>query len=937
MIFIGEKDHFESLSGFNSGISFFSAECLEEDWETIYERIKAGEHFIFASQKNLELLNRLWIFSVDGEITENAFVKYLPPDICGDVSFSRSKAKYLFIRSFSTYAMHGIDEEPRADIFPFVVDRDKYGREKGAVGLAVKNYDSALTSGNYKGAWWYVIAADPFNIDRRFWESLITHAVALEKEKCYVSRLVSEFPVYSEGERIRIDFQVENLSDELKALAVEIKAVCGDKNETVAFRQIAVTPRSTENCHVTWYPDNTAFTGTVRLEAVLYRYDRFVYGEARENGGIIIDSLSRSVMIKKAGRTRPNVIMSGKDIVIDGERGFFMGTHYYPSSDFYELSYRDVNLSRAEETIGAMKNAGIRICRIWCDPILDETSLRGMEAIVELLADAGIVAWITIFTSWVHTMEVNTEKYHARFDAADQYDERLIGLIFKGMPEQKLFVRALAEHFQGYTNIVWDLSNEFSVVDPTPEQAGYDWVDKSSFELPPPFNSIALFRQWAEQIRSVLTCTDPTRPVVYGVSCWDTGSENYRCTENADIVVEHTYHPKEQARYYANFSDPTCIGKSHVIEEFGGTWTDSVVRAEEYDSRFHSFIASTSDAAMSYEWGSSWLCDRLSGVPPFMKFMNDYPAECERFFFAGRYTYAESWPRGCVSICPWVASHMYAINFPNNDYETPAILVTKRFSQIGAKLVSRPVGSGTYLVLPFETEEFKPQLGYQRKTDYIKRCFDALWRCGAEFDIWQSDKLGDLPADAKIVLYPAEKPIPADTEKLLSGLEAKGVRVMRGDVSGLVPGADIPHAVFRSDKDCMVQVRNTEYGKLYVLHSDSAERVKVEFDGTAIEFTGDGLLMQGDRISIAEFSGSFSCRGFRALSENKVAVTACGPFRSADMLTVLPFREGHAVFDGFTRCEIRNDSGENVDCFGIFGGRIEIAPGLETYTYVLSR
>ncbi|MBR6426277.1 MAG: hypothetical protein IKS28_00470, partial [Clostridia bacterium] len=60
-------------------------------------------------------------------------------------------------------------------------------------------------------------------------------------------------------------------------------------------------------------------------------------------------------------------------------------------------------------------------------------------------------------------------------------------------------------------------------------------------------------------------------------------------------------------------------------------------------------------------------------------------------------------------------------------------------------------------------------------------------------------------------------------------------------------------------------------------------------------------------------------------------------FRSADMLTVLPFKEGYAIFERFNRCEIRNDSGETVDSVGVSDGRIEIAQGLETYTYVLKR
>ena len=940
MIFIGEKGHYESLAR-KSELSFYDAAYLKNAWDEIHARLKAGEGMIYASVKNLDLLQKLWIFSYKGELTPNATVKPLPQGF-RNARFNGAAAQYLYVRCPGTYSMHGVDEELRADVYPLLVDCDTYGREKGAVGLWLRHYDAALTSGSYLGGNWYIFAledpasAAPVSV----WNDLVGKALDYAKDGCFISRLTPEFPLYRRGERVRVDYRLENTGNQLQAASLVIEAFTakGRKIADVGIHELALNPNGPTLGYMDWYPKS--LNGVYTLRATLRLHDRFQYGLTRENTFAKVDELSSAVMFRSGNKVRPTVEVQGKDIIINGKKDFYMGTHYYPSSTFFELSYRQVRLERAVDTIAAMRRAGIKICRLWCDPVLDELSLRGMESLIELLADNGIVAWITMFTSWVHYMEVNTAKRRARFEAADMKDETLIGLIMHNMREQRMYVAEMAERWKGFTNVVWDFSNEFSVVDPQPDQLNEDWIDDSYKSLKPPYQSINLFNQWANQIKDEIRLNGAEQPVVFGVSCWNTGSENYRCTRNADIVVDHTYYPKEHARLYTNYQNANCAERPYIVEEFGGTWMDNDQRAGEFDARFHGFLATGADAAMSYEWGTSWLCDRMSGTPPYMKFTNGATeAEWGRFLYKGRYDYAASWPEGCFSVCPWIASHMYSINYDNVNYESPTIMVTKRTAQLGEGLGGAPVAENAYLILPFETEEFAPSLGYARKFDRINACFNALWSAGARFRTWQADCLDAIPSTAKIAIYPNNDPIAEPILAGLKALEKAGAKLYLGDDLSFVEDANLVKVAFAPAENAQLQFRPTHKGTVYSLHSDDPAPRVFTVEDVTLAVAENGFFLKGAKgVTMAETVGELKIGGKLVASvEAKTVFTADEALNVAKTVTALPYGPGKITLPGFKTCKLINDDGEQVDVLTLIDGALDVPAELVTYRFVFEK
>jgi len=947
MIFVGDKALYAKLSC-GGEMSFYDAKHLKGAWPEIRRRLQHGEDMIFISASGIDCLNELWVFAYEGRISSRAEVKKTAAKFA-PMKFSCAAAKYLYVRPAGTYAMHGIDEEPRMDIFPLVVDRDEFGAELGAAGLFLKNYDSSLSGGNYKGACFYIVATDDAFSAASVgdWDKFCRSALAYKKDRCYISRLTPEFPLYKPGERVRLDWRIENTGDSLQAASLALAAFDkkGKKTASIANVELALNCRDCETGHCYWYPKE--LDGVYEIRATLVIHDRFAYGLPREQNGKYADEAASSVLfvpVSKA-RKRPKVEALGGYLLIDGQKDFFIGTHYYPSSTFFELSYRELRLSRAVGAIEAMKKAGVKICRMWCDPVMDELSLRGMEALIELMGEAGIVAEITFFSSWVHYMETNTERMRARFEAADMIDERLTGLLAKNMPEQCMYVAEMAKRWRDFTNIIWDFTNEASVVDPSPDQLDCYWLDGSHKVKKPPHQSIEIFSKWGDKIKETLRTYGAMQPVVYGQHCWDTGSENYRCTKNGDIVADHTYRPRGNLEYHANYQNTQCLKKPFMVEEFGGVWFDNHDRAKEYDYRYHVFFAAGHSAAVNYEWGISWLCDRMSGVPAYLKFLDGELPE-DVFVFEGRYTYGKSWPNGSFSVCPWIASPEYGAIYSCMDYPSPTTLVMKRFASLGRGLAYSPREKNTVLVLPFETNGYVKNIGYTRKTEGINAALKALWEIGASFDIWQSDELSRLHSSAKTIIYPNTGEMGDIDEETKAALEEaaekNGARIYYGGDMGWLDDVNTERTAFSPATETRLMRREIEGGEAIVIFNDAKDPREYTIEGgirLGIEKTGLFALQDG-KLRIAEFCGNLAFgEGYIAASGMQVVLMAergssvCG----ADRLTLIPCAPGEIRFAmPYMRCEVCGDDGRVLAEVALDeAGVLAVSPDMARYSLVL--
>jgi hypothetical protein len=941
MIFVGDRGLYSKLSC-GADMSFYDERYLKGAWPEIKERLRGGEDMIFLSAGGIDYLNELWIFAAEGKISRFAGIKKLPPKFA-PIKFFDGAAKYLYVRPAVPYSMHGIDEQPRMDIFPLVADKDEFGTELGAVGLFLKNYDSSLAGGNYKGGCWYVIAAeDALSVaSAADWDKFCKIALGYKKHKCFISRLTPEFALYKPGERVRIDWKIENTGEALQAALLVIGAYDkrGRKIAELANAELALGRRDSDAGHCYWYPKD--LDGVYSIKASLFVCDRFVYGLPRDQSAKYADEASSSVLFVSKKRRRPKAEVDGRYLAIDGQRDFFVGTHYYPSSNFFELSYRPLCVERAAGAIGAMAKAGVKICRLWCDPVMDETSLRGMEALVELMGERGIVAEITFFSSWVRWMEINTPDARARFEAADMIDERLIGMLAKNMPEQLLYVAEMAKRWKDFSNIIWDFTNEASVVDPSSDQLDYPWLRDGCEGKQASLTNSEIFAKWGDEVKQTLRSHGAMQPVVYGEHCWDTGSENYRSTKNGDIIADHTYRPRGNLEYFANYQNAQCINKPFMIEEFGGVWPSNGERAKEYDFRYHIFFAAGHSAAINYEWGISWLCDTLSGAAPYMKFMDEALPE-EIFVYEGRYTYGKSWPNGCVSVCPWVASPEYGAIYSCMDYESPTTLVMKRFARLGKGLAYCPKGQKTLLLLPFETHGFEKNLGYRRKTEGINEALKALWEMGAKFDIWQADELENLPKGAKTIICPNENEMDEKTKAALEAAEKNGAKIYCGGDMGWRGDSRIEKTAFAPAPESRLMHREIDGGEAIVIFNDAASPREYTVEGgVKMGIDKYGLFaVRHDLLQIAEFCGELGFRGEHiARSDMQTAIIAKKgeSLGQTDGLTVLPHGPGEIAFAApYTRCDVCGENGRALAKIELKqSGRLSVSPDMARYALSL--
>lgn len=913
MLLIADRERFEALTCRDS-LTFYSEEEAAARWPEIETRLAGGESMVFASPDCLSLLEPLWISLLPGELLGQPVTRDCPAGI-PPLSASRA-AGYLSVRPPTTYALHGLHEESRMDFYPFLVDVDRYGGERGTLGLLLKHYDSSLTKGRFLGGCWYLLSA---YLTAPALDALCRSALRYGEDRCLLTRLRPEFPLCDRGERVHLRCQVRNLGGELQAAQLQLEAVTPQGVTPIGTRELLLNPRDQQEVELDWYPEIRE-SGPCTVRATLSLTDRMLYGLAREETAREADVLGEAVYLRQSPRRRrPRVSTTPTAISINGRTDFWVGTHYYPCTDFYELSYRPLRVAAAAREIEEMERTGVRLCRIWCDPILEEVSIRGMETLLELFADHGIVAIVTFFTSWARWLEVCTSEAQSRFQAADMVDEKYIGLTPYHLDPQEAYISALGRRWKGFSNVIWDLSNEFSVVEESPAE------------------SIVQFRAWALCMKEALRRSGAEQPVIFGASCWDTGSENYRCNAGADLVPDHNYQARGALEYLPFYQNSACRGQPFFTEEFGGTWPDREERAREYCYRYHLFLASGNAAALNYEWGVSWLADALSGMPAYLKFQNEKPLEeLEGFFLEGRDSYSKTWPAGTAGLCPWIASPEYGCIATGTRTETPARIVMKRIAQLGRGLPYAPQPAVCYLVLPFETDSFRPNAGFPRLTTRLNRWLDALWSRGAQFELWQEDCLEQLPACAQLVLYPNERPIPPALKAVFQRLERRGVTVCRdGDESWMDRLPCVP--LTPADRRRLLR-RPVPGGSLQILLNDG-ERRRFQLGKLTIEAAQCGLWLERQgKLTLAGFEGLLELGELSMESSCPVFVRSRGnaALDRASTLEVLPLETGLLRLPSGVSCAEVWNGGQLLAVLPA-GPTLEITQELLPYTILLRR
>lgn len=945
MIFIGEKELYNKLD-IAGGISYKN--ILEQsEWNSFLEAVSEGESFIFIGMSGLERLKELWIDTYEEEPFAYLTFNNRNPmrnTKLDNVNHVKGKCRYVYLRPEKTYLCHGIDEEIRANIYPIAEAAGRYGNVIGYPAVMIRNYANSLVKGRFKGSSWYVfLFENPEEImSIEDWKLTLRSIMDYDSEKCYISRLRTEYPLYLKDEKVKLECTATNLRKEIESTIVRFEVI--DENGT-PIKEIGEVERclnvNEEMCiSYDWYPE--AGSNLYRIRASLYKQDRFRYGLARESNAVWIDAEEYMVLIKDDHQEEQFFSIEGSKIDIQGKSGFFLGTNYFPSSSFYDWTYRDLRVDKVYADIVNMKMHGIKVVRIFADPVLDEEALRGLDACLELCERNGITIILTIFTSWTRWLEINIKNNKSKKEVMDFKNDALVGVYLHNMEFQTDYVTVLAERFKNKKNFIWDITNEFGIVDPDNSQLDPSWMKHADRNLSSPYKNTEIFRQWVNKMEDAIKSTGASQLIIKGMA-FDTGVDNYLSTKDADIISWHTYEPVITSAKTTLYNNVSCINKPLIVEEFGsrrngcdvlqeGVFTgevnpeisDKKYLEKRYEEQLHYFLGTGAAGACSYEWGVSWLTRHLPYTSPPRKYNNEIAREkLDIHAQIGMYDYSKTWPQGSIGICPWAASFEFGMNYSCIPCSSPTLKLFKKYAYAWSDLDFHPQSHKVYLVIPIEFSDFLPNEGYKRKTEVLFKAIEKLWKNGIVFGVWQEDELDHFNIKDAIIIFPNENKIKPETGYELEKLTKNGVRVYKGQDFSWDEDNDLERVPFTAPCDIHLLVREGNNSRTYIMRNLQKElhAVKLKCSNADIEIQvkSFGLLqVKRENIVMAESEGKVLI-GDQLISDSggiKYIIKSLGEedLRYADKILVIAYGPLKLKVDRrFRTAKVLGDRGQTLD------------------------
>lgn len=889
-------------------------------WASVRRRLAKGDGLIVIGTEHEELLESLWLrsFRVADEPVRLQAAEggplYLRDALLGSGTASFGfvrppvRHRYRIGQSVVRHNLyHGMDEEYRAEFQPLVEAHDRYGRLVGYPGYMVKHAASALVSGRYRHSKWFVFLLDePERVQSASrWQRLLEDVSGYCSTGLCLSDLRPDYASCEPGEAVSIRCSVTNAADEPQCGRVRFELLSAAEPQPTSAAEVAFALNLDETSRLSAtlrVPD--ACAGYVGIAACLVAEDRFLYGPDREASRTGVEQGISGVWVETQGFADrgPAVAVDGCRVVIDGEDGFHVGSHYYPTNCFFEGNCRDLRPERVRADFAAMRGHGLRLLRLWVDPVLDEESLRALDAMIGMCQEFGIVVDLTVFNQWVNELGIDVAGVRRRSQVWTWKDYNLSGVALRDMAFQREYVGVLARRYRNVRGLIWNLTNEGAVFDADDEQvADADWLDSRHRELPPPYDSMDLVNQWLAEVKRVLRENGAEQPVISTyVWCGANGS-SYSTNRVGDIGTQHDYQPTIPT---VAVEDQTCCGKPLLLEEFGVNTDDDQLRGEHYDSILHYAFGLGTAGAVSYEWGVSWMATKLPATAPFLK----YPSTTEQTdprWLIGLY---DRWPVGSFGICPYAASYQFGSIYPLTSIPTEAVRHMQRFARVGVGLGPVPRAKQVYLVLPMEWNEIpRPGKGRLRKTALIHETFNRLYLEHVDFRVIGADRLDDIPDTARLAIVPCEDEPAPELREALRVLEERGIETHVGQGDGWVRSEQLDRVPTVGAAGVKMLVDDIDDGTLYVLHNDARDNRRVAIGTVAgeIEIGVDPFGMVGVRcgcLFLLETAGAASVDGRFVIAESTsrciLRSEGDGDLRQAVDLLVIPLTTGEVVFAG---------------------------------------
>ncbi|MET6998364.1 cellulase family glycosylhydrolase [Chitinophaga defluvii] len=690
------------------------------------------------------------------------------PMVLPDIEFNPAVVFSAYIAPPKEMPNHNIDEEVRADFLPVLEARDRFGNLAGYPGLLMSYYAPSLAEGRFMGSdcWFFLFSKPEAALETNGWLRLLQQVDARWKGGLQVYANHSNYAAYNTGERVQVRTRLQNHCNQAVAATMRytVKAPGATAfTPLLTTRRVAAAGSDTEAL-CDFRPASIPGLWTIQLE-ILQDVEKATL-LALEGEPVVVDKRYMGFMVQEASlQTPPILAVKGPSIVLDGEEGFWAGTHYYPSTSWWEWAWRDFHPLKAAEDFSAIRRAGYRIVRVWVDPVLDEPVLRAMDAAIRLAAANGVVLDICIFTQWARQMGFEKpDGEQVLFNYREQRDFNIVSFSLRNLELQRAFVRTLAVRWKNAGNVIYNLANEVYLKDPDDTQmdaAVRNWQD-----IPAAKGTVRdslLFRRWANEMTAVIRDAGGRQPVMpgYMFSTMD-GGDTYLANEEASILPWHNYLPPVQAGLTAQYFDPLGSNRPMIIEEFGnGKWNN----LSYYDASVHYALAGGAAAAMSYEWGVSWLSRESCYWPlPLREASQQTP---DPRWFTPYLELDKTWMERGVGLCPTPSGTGYGSICHGTPFPAPAAIALGRLGLMGKGLQRVAAPEKVYIIVP---------AGQLAAMEPVKQTLAALWAAKALFGVWQESALEALPAGTKAVICPH----PLTNKAAFNTLKAKGVAVYEG-------------------------------------------------------------------------------------------------------------------------------------------------------------
>jgi hypothetical protein len=826
---------------------------------------------------------------------------------------------------------HNIAEEPRAEFLPLLEAVDRFGEPVAYPGVLFEHTTGSLAMNRFAGSrgYYFLFDTPAAAMDSAAWVKLLGAIADKEDSRLHVRYCRPNYASYHPSERAQLEVRVRNSRPSAAAFEVKfsVRQPGAAAYETITKLRRVVPAQDDTEVACEYLVPQKAGVYHVMVE-VLQDYQETEQLAELGKPELVEQRATAFVVAPKPLQTPRLMDVAGPNFTFGDEELFCVGTHYYPSSSWWEWAWKDFPIELAERDLRAIRENGNRIVRVWVDPVLDEKVLRAMDAAIYLAAEQGIVLDVCIFTQW--TRDIGFERpsgEQVTFNFRHPDDFNLYSISLRNLNLQREYVDVLAKRWKDAGNVVYNLANESYVNDPDAEQMDAEaeaWPDvpKTTGEL----RDTLLYRNWAAAVSEPIRAAGGNQLIFGGyIFSLDQGGDNYLANADAPLMPWHCYMPPRSIGTTVQYFDAAGSGRPLLLEEFG---TASDEPATHYDLAAHYALAGGAAAAMSYEWGVSRLCQESSYEPTPLRDANVPNPDPRWFKPVINYGKTEAMTNG-VGLAPFPSGFAYGSIYHGTPFPAPPAVNLGRVGVMAGRLARKSP--------PEQVIVLVPQAQTNKAAAYFT-LFEQLWKEGVEFGVCQEVNLAKLPEEARTVIAPGE--FSAESEAKLAKLQDAGVQVFRGASDEWRQAKVLPRATVAPAGAAEVVIRRTIDGTLYALFPlGEAERAVLTAGGhkvaiglkTAgfvhttvggvdlIEATGDVEIDGTPFAKIDSCRGIIAAEGSRDLMKAKqISLMATAPgkirFMGRTIVAVEAYVESRsdpvgnvAIVDGSDTLEIDRD------------------------------